>query len=283
MALLWIHVDDGALTASSPQLLDKIATAISKKLKIKWDDVITSLVGLIICQSANGIHLSQPDLIKKLVSLRPSNITAKSPLPPNCKLESGTSKEMDKPYLKRIGILLYIAQGSRPDITYAVNYLAHFSLGTTLAHWEALEHLIAYLRLTSTAGIFISNLDTASAFKCYVDANWGREGNCSSHGFLILHNKNPISWQSKQQATIASSTCQAEYMALSFAARECLSMTHLFQQVLGEGVPKLYSDNKTSVNIALNVASQKQTRHLIREFNLVNEYIAKKKISLSWI
>ncbi|MBW0540204.1 hypothetical protein O181_079919 [Austropuccinia psidii MF-1] len=72
-------------------------------------------------------------------------------------------------------------------------------------------------------------------------------------------------------------------MALSFAARECLWMTHLFRPVLGPGIPKLYSDNKTSVNIALNVASQKQTRHLIREFNLVNEYITKKKISLSWI
>ncbi|MBW0536436.1 hypothetical protein O181_076151, partial [Austropuccinia psidii MF-1] len=282
-ALLWIHVDDGALTASLPQLLEEIVKAISRRLKIKWDKKVTILVGLNIHQSAEGIRITQSDLIQKLITLCPRNITAKSPLPLNCKLESGPSKEMDIPYLQRIGMLLHIAQGSRPDITFAVNYLARFLLGTTEDHWKALEHLIAYLRMTDTTGVMIRDSGSTSAFECYVDANWGGEGNRSTHGFLLLHNNNPISWQSKRQATIASLTCQAEYMAMSFAARECLWISRLFQPILGISIPRLYSDNKTSVNITLNIASQKQTRHLIREFNLVNEYIAKGKISLSWI
>ncbi|MBW0541533.1 hypothetical protein O181_081248 [Austropuccinia psidii MF-1] len=44
--LLWIHVDDGVLKASSPHLLEEIAAEISKNLKIKWDDAITGLVVL---------------------------------------------------------------------------------------------------------------------------------------------------------------------------------------------------------------------------------------------
>ncbi|MBW0530115.1 hypothetical protein O181_069830 [Austropuccinia psidii MF-1] len=190
-ALLWIHVDDGTLTASSPQILEEIVTAISSKLKVKWDNEITGL--------------------------------------------------------------------------------------------EALKHLIAYLCLPETTGILLKDFGRALAFECYVDANWGGEGDRSSHGFLLLYNNNPVSWKSKWQATIASLTCQAECMAMSFAAQECLWMSHLFQPILGPTVPRLYSDNRTSVNIAMNVTSQKQTRHLIREFNLVNEYISKRKISLSWI
>ncbi|MBW0467334.1 hypothetical protein O181_007049 [Austropuccinia psidii MF-1] len=83
---------------------------------------------------------------------------------------------MDILYLQCIGILLYIAQGSRPDITYAINYLAQFALGTTLAHWEALDHLIVYLRMTVTTGILIKDSGSNSAFECYVDANWVAKG-----------------------------------------------------------------------------------------------------------
>ncbi|MBW0514869.1 hypothetical protein O181_054584 [Austropuccinia psidii MF-1] len=162
---------------------------------------------------------------------------------------------MDIPYLKRIGILLYIAQGSRPNITYTVNYLARFSLGTDSSHWEALEHLIAYLRYTINIGIYISNEHPENKIECYVDANWGGEGDRSSHGFILFHNKNPIAWQSKRQVTVASSTCQAEYMALSFASKECLWMANLFHPILAVTTPIIYSNNKTSVYIALDVAN----------------------------
>ncbi|MBW0491790.1 hypothetical protein O181_031505 [Austropuccinia psidii MF-1] len=156
-AILWIHVNDGAITSSSNKLLLTICNRLNKALKIKWDDQINGLVGLEIMQHRKGLLISQPKLIHKLINLSYSNITAKSPLPHNCSLISNKAKHMDIPYLKRIGILLYIAQGSRPNITYAVNYLVRFSLGTDSSHWEALEHLIAYLCYTINIGIYINN------------------------------------------------------------------------------------------------------------------------------
>ncbi|MBW0462605.1 hypothetical protein O181_002320 [Austropuccinia psidii MF-1] len=172
-AILWIHVDDGAITSSSNELLSHICGQLDNALKIKWDDGIGGLVGLKITPHPRGLHISQPDLINKLTHLSCSNITAKSPLPQNCNLTSNKAKLMDIPYLKQIGILLYIAQGSRPDITYAVNYLARFSLGTDESHWQALEHLIAYLRYTINIGIYITDGHPGSKMECYVDANWG--------------------------------------------------------------------------------------------------------------
>ncbi|MBW0478884.1 hypothetical protein O181_018599 [Austropuccinia psidii MF-1] len=139
---------------------------------------------------------------------------------------------MDKPFLKRIGILLYIAQACRPDISFAVNYLARFSLNTDQSHWKALEHLIAYLRGTKEMGILINKSNVSSQLKCFVDASWGREGNQSTHGYVIMHSTNPVGWQSKRQLTIASSTAQSEYMALSFAAKEVLWLYHIFVGML---------------------------------------------------
>ncbi|MBW0490169.1 hypothetical protein O181_029884 [Austropuccinia psidii MF-1] len=282
-AILWIHVDDGAITASSETLMSELMRTLNMKLKIKWNNEICGLVGIDIKKLDNGFKFYQPDLINKLTHLNESNITAKSPLPINCKLESNPSKEMDKAYLRRIGILLYIAQASRPNICQAVNYLARFSMGTTQEHWLALEHLISYMRGTCDMGILIANDNKSSEIRCYVDANWGGEGDRSTHGYLLLHGKNPISWQSKRQTTIASSTAQAEYMSLSFAVRECIWVSNLFQPILGELIPTMLSDNKTAIGISTASMSRKQTRHLIRDFNLINEYITCGKIKLQWI
>ncbi|MBW0536230.1 hypothetical protein O181_075945 [Austropuccinia psidii MF-1] len=166
---------------------------------------------------------------------------------------------MDKPYLKRIGILLYIAQASHPDIAYAVNYLACFSLHTDQSHWDALDHLTAYLRGTRDMAIQITKSNTSRDFKCYVDANWGGEGSRSTHGYIILHGSNPIAWQSKRQTTIASSTAQAEYMALSFTAKGTLWLHHLLLNILKNPIPTLFSDNKTAVGISNESMNRKQT------------------------
>ncbi|MBW0481880.1 hypothetical protein O181_021595 [Austropuccinia psidii MF-1] len=277
-AVLWIHVDDGALTGSSIEVLDYISDEMNKHLQIKWDTTITGLVGLLIEETLEGLKFPQTELIDKLINLMPSRITSSSPFPPHCKLESAASTMLDKEYLKHIGILLYIAQGSRPDIYYAVNYLARFSMGTNNSHWEALEHLIAYMRKTRMLGIQITGLDLCLALRTYVNANWGGEGDRSTPGFLLLHGKNPILWQLKRQATVVTSTAQAKYIALSFSARECLWISNLYQPLLYDPTPTLLSDNKTAIGIATDSMSRKITRHLIHESNLINEYIMKGKI-----
>ncbi|MBW0526413.1 hypothetical protein O181_066128 [Austropuccinia psidii MF-1] len=283
VSILWIHVDDGAITASLRELMEEIAHEINKKLKVKWDEKISGLVGITIENIPQGYKFLQTDLIDKLTGLNPRNIKSKSPLPVDCKLKSGPALNMDKLYLKRIGMLLYIAQASRPDIAFDVNYLARFSMNTKKSHWEALEHLIAYVRGTRTLGILMANNNSSPAIHCYVDASWGGEGDQSSHGYIILHGKSPISWQSKKQSTVASSTAQAEYMALSFAARECNWILNLFQPMLGSIIPTMLSDNKTAVGILTSLLNKKQTWHLIQQFNLINEYIACKNVQLEWV
>ncbi|MBW0506567.1 hypothetical protein O181_046282 [Austropuccinia psidii MF-1] len=283
-AILWVQIDNGVLTASSPSLLNQILNQLNSSLKIKWDNNINGLVGISITETDNGFKFSQPDLINKLTNLNPSKIIVKTPLPMNCQLVSNSSlSTMDKPYLKRIMILLYIAQASCPDIAYAVNYLARFSLCTDQSHWTALEHLIAYLCGMKDMRILIHKNNKFLNFECFVDANWGGEGNRSTHGYIIMHGVNPIAWQSKQQTMIASSTAQAEYMALSFAAKETLWIYHLLFTILKTPIPTLFLDNKTAIGISTESMNRKQTQHLIQDFNIINEYIAVGRLQLQWI
>ncbi|MBW0484683.1 hypothetical protein O181_024398 [Austropuccinia psidii MF-1] len=162
-------MDDGAITASCSKLLNNLIN----KLKIKWDEEVNKIVGLNSEKTNDGYKFYQSELIQKLINLRPSNITALSPLPHNCQLKSNKSTQFDKEYLKCIVILLYIARGSRPDIAYAVYYLESFAMCMTTEYWDSLEKLIAYLRKTPEMGILISKDNPENKLTCYVNANWG--------------------------------------------------------------------------------------------------------------
>ncbi|MBW0472232.1 hypothetical protein O181_011947 [Austropuccinia psidii MF-1] len=103
---------------------------------------------------SNRFESSQPALIRKLFSLNPSKITAEQPLP-IMDLSSEKATRIDKEYLSQIGMLLYIAQATRPDIMFLVNLLARFSMNTTPKHWAALDHLIPYMRGSTDRALVI--------------------------------------------------------------------------------------------------------------------------------
>ncbi|MBW0482535.1 hypothetical protein O181_022250 [Austropuccinia psidii MF-1] len=111
-AILWSHFNDGVLTASTNKLMKDISHEMNEALKMKWDETISRFFGISITSSNNCYKFHQKDLISKLIDLKPSNVTTKSPLPANCDLQSNKSNEMDKEYFWCIGMLLYIAQGS---------------------------------------------------------------------------------------------------------------------------------------------------------------------------
>ena len=48
------------------------------------------------------------------------------------------------PYLSAIGALMYLANCTRPDISFAVNLLARFSFSPTRRHWNGIKHIFRY-------------------------------------------------------------------------------------------------------------------------------------------
>jgi len=60
-------------------------------------------------------------------------------------LELGEQPFDARTYQKAIGLILYAALGTRPDITYATSVLGRYATQPSALHWEALKHLLRYL------------------------------------------------------------------------------------------------------------------------------------------
>lgn len=119
---------------------------------------------------SGGFSLDQPMLIEKIINYSPSAIQTRTRIT-STELVSNPSMEMKKDYLLLIGFLLYLAQGSCPDISFAVNFLDRFSMAPDQYHWESLEHLIAYIRYSLRLTLpIVSSGDCLDCIKTFVDA-----------------------------------------------------------------------------------------------------------------
>lgn len=289
--IIWLHSDDGGVTGSSEKILFEVAGKLKEKLLIKWEANLDQIVGVNVERDTDGnFTLSQPGLTKKILkSFLLDEKTVKTPMNPQkipCSpIDDEEKVDVDR-YLSAIGSLNYLSVATRPDITYTVNYLARFSSDPRRQHWQAIEHIMRYLNTTGIKSLRIKPIKSrvTTPLQTYVDANWGGEGARSSHGYITYFLNCPISWTSKRQTCVASSTCHAEYMALGTACRDAIWLRNLVEDLTGEGnIVGMNCDNTSAIHVAKDNSSNKRTRHADREFYYVNEQIYKGRIFLNWI
>ena len=60
------------------------------------------------------------------------------------------------PYREMVGSLLWLANGARPDIPFAVNHVAKCCRDPRTAHWNAYKRILRYLSSTQNNGILYS-------------------------------------------------------------------------------------------------------------------------------
>lgn len=287
-AILWIHVDDGAICGSSENILCFIRESLLKTFEISWSDNLEQIVGIKIDQTEGGILLSQPTLTRSILeSTGFVSSRVSTPMVANIKLE--TANELSggveaSKYLSILGSLSYLAIGTRPDISFAVNYLARFSSRPDDTHWMALKHLLRYLGGTSTDGIVFVGCQEGLDLVTYCDASWGGEFSRSTHGFVVFLYGNPISWASRRQSCVATSTCHAEYMALGVAARESVWIQSLLSDIFGGCfITTLRCDNTAAIKVANDLHLTKRSHHVTREFHYVNEQVHDQNLKIEWI
>ncbi|MBW0539441.1 hypothetical protein O181_079156 [Austropuccinia psidii MF-1] len=176
-------------------------------------------------------------------------------------------------------MILYLVQATQPDIIHSFNYLARFEMKTEESHWRALNHLVNYIKTTRNQELVLHSNRRREEMKIYVDANWGGEGWRSQHGYCGFLMGFLVIWNSRRKSCIVASTFQAEYMALSFRVKEALWLFHNIEEVTGLIRPTILSDNQ----LAGNAGSRKKSRHIKREFHIINELVVNRKVNMEWV
>lgn len=108
-----------------------------------------------------------------------------------------THKTTDKPYRELIGSLLYMANWSRPDISFIVGKLSTYNDCAKEVHWKAALHILRYLKGTLDLAL-IYGLGEERKLNVYSDSDFGTDLDTrrSISGTLIKFNGGPVAWRS---------------------------------------------------------------------------------------
>ena len=215
--------------------------------------------------------------------------SVRQPLPPGIDLVTNTSQcspNFRTEYQQLIGTLLYIALGSRPDIGYAVTKLSQFSSNPSNVHLHGAKHVLRYLAHTASYKITYQGGSNAGLIG-YSDSDWAqdREDRHSVTGYVFFMAGGPLTWNSRRQDTVALSSTEAEYMALTESSRQCAWM-RTFQREIGfqpNHPTPICSDNMGSIHLASNPVQERRSKHIDTRHHFVREFVAKGSATLFWI
>ena len=199
--------------------------------------------------------------------------------------EKDLDDEAKARYGSAIGALMYLMIGTRPDISFALATLSRFVSRPQSHHQAALQRILRYLKATQMLRITYGKGDLIG----YSDADFGgsvvTEGAYSTSGYVFKLAGAPISWSSKKQGEIATSTTHAEYIGQYNAIlhlqwlRTFLQETNLYQSP----VTHIMADNQSAIALSRNPEFHKRTKHFNVKFHYQRAVLDEGSIDIQYI
>lgn len=111
----------------------------------------------------------------------------------------------------------------------------------------------------------------------FSDSDWaGDKKDCkSTASYCFLLGSSAVSWATKKQDSMATSSCEAKYKALFSATQECIWLKRLVTSMLHEqdGVTYILCNSKSALSIAHNSVMHGRTKHLDIAYHYVQDMI----------
>lgn len=179
------------------------------------------------------------------------------------------------PYREALGSLMWLQVATRPDLSFSVNLLARFAHNPGRMHWNALKHVMAYVKGTINYGISYQAGGDLRPIG-YVNSDFAgcKDSRRSTEGSIFMVAGGPVSWECKRQDTVALSTVEAEYMAFSCATAQAIWLSKFFNEIgLNSTKPTIiYADNNGAISNSINNKHHRRTKHIDVRHHFVKEH-----------
>lgn len=291
---LALHVDDCLISAPSAVLEETVA-----KLKATYDSERAPadwFLKMSIKRSEDGrtLSLSQRDFAADIVKAFGLDIETTNPAktPMDAPLLKGvdpiTVEEEEEiativgTYGTVVGMLSYLCNGTRPDLSYAVNQVQSFTASPRMHHWRALKRIVRYLIGTLDYGLVYTADNEAIRLWCDADFAADTDNRRSMAGFVSIYANAAISWKAVKIKSVSRSTGEAELKALDLAARDGLWLRKMAAALTmpNSETITIFEDNSTAFSIANGSGWSPNTKHVDVQYYAIREDVDEKRIKV---
>jgi hypothetical protein len=187
------------------------------------------------------------------------------------------------PYASAVGSLMYAMVCTRPDIAHAVSVVSRFMAQPGKEHWQAVKRIFRYLRGTADVGLIYGG-DSRCLVAGYSDSDYAADvdGRRSMTGYVYTLGGSVVSWKATLQPTVTLSTTEAEYMALTEAAKEGIWLKGLVSDLgIHHDQATVFCDSLSAICLAKDHLHHDRTKHIDVRYHFLRteKRIQVKKIS----
>jgi len=278
-----LYVDDLIVAGSSLDAVNGFKADMMKQYKMKDLGELRWILGMeVIRDRKEGtLTIRQPAYIEQLLDRFGMGDCHEAPTPivkvlPRLDAESGATS--DPQYMSLVGAGLYAVMMVRPDAAFAVSHLGRHLQATGDDHWQAGMRLLRFFKGTKGRGLtYGCCYDRTVKIYGFADSDWGGDLGTrkSTTGYIFMLGGAAVSWACKLQYTVALSTTEAEYMALSAATQEAIYLRCLPGDLGYEQTEPtmIYVDNTAAIALSENPGDHQRTKHIDMRY-----YFAREKV-----
>ena len=102
---------------------------------------------------------------------------------------------------------------------------------------------------------------------------------------MFYLDQSPITWCSQKQEIVALSSCEAEFMAATEAAKQAIWLQELMGEVVGDVCKKVIVrvDNKSAISLTKNPVFHGRSKHIHRRFHFIGECVEYEQIEVEHV
>ena len=144
-----------------------------------------------------------------------------------------------------------------------------------VSHAVALKQVLRYVRGSYSLGLFYKR-ENKKGLVGYSDSSYNVDPNDgrSTTGFIFYFNECPVSWCSMKQETVALSSCEAEFMAATEAAKQAIWLQELIGEIVDEpNKAMILIDNKYAIPLTKNPVFHGRSKHIHKRFHFIRECV----------
>jgi hypothetical protein len=290
-AIVVIYVDDTLKIAPTLETVRQIKEEIGKRWKMEDGGDVSHFLGIKISRDrkAKTMDLEQTSYVKQLLDEHLDKRKRKSsvPLSEIPVPETVANATERKEYPQIVGKLLWLSNGTRPDISQAVGVLARYMTQPSKEYSNAAQKVLQYLDQTQDIRLQYRGNKHQELLTAHSDANWASDATAqrkSSSGSAVFVHGNLVAWKSALQRCTALSAVEAEFVAATETAREVLFFKHLFQAIgIDAGTPTILSDNTGTIQVSKDPAQHWKLKHIDTKYHFIRDNVQDGEIQIKYV
>ncbi|XP_043070698.1 secreted RxLR effector protein 161-like [Drosophila grimshawi] len=154
--------------------------------------------------------------------------------------------------------------------------MSQFNSNYNVEHWKAAKRILRYLSGTKKLGLLYKQ--TGENLFGVVDADWGANlsDRRSYSGQAFILSGAAVCWEARKQRTVALSSTESEYLAMSEAVKEALYLKALLNSVGKDcATVRLYNDNQSAQKLVKGFGFHPRTKHIdVRHHFIKQKYLS---------